>query len=321
MRAPHHPLVKKHRPSPTVSQTQATVNDGIAAAHRWGHLRRAKESVDRRIMTSVLPPLARRWSHDVTSDLTVGRLLVLAPHPDDETLGCGATVIRTLLSGGDALVVCATDGRSFPAVGDPKVMGATRRGELAAATEVLGVNPEQVRILDFPDGELSRHEDSLAASLATLVRSWQPTTVLVSAVCDPHPDHAALGRAARRAMAGQAGALFEYMVWGWVNPTRWLLGTRSFRNGGAARVSRAVTVRTEGMLATKRDALCCHRSQFGLSAPMSELSAGDGSQSQFLANFFGEFEIFFPVNAEGRDHAGFQGRSQSRLIAGPMDRR
>ncbi len=265
-------------------------------------------------MTAVLPGLARRWSHDVTSDLTVGRLLVLAPHPDDETLGCGATVIRTLLRGGDVLVLAATDGRSSVAEVDPKVMAATRRRELAAATEVLGLSPEQVRILGFPDGELSRHEDSLAASLAAVVRSWQPASVLVSAVCDPHPDHAALGRAARRAMAGQQGALFEYMVWGWVNPTRWLLGTRSFRNGGAARVSRAVTVRTEGVLATKREALRCHRSQYGLLASTFGLSAGDGlPQSPFLANGFGEFEVFFPANAEGLNLAGFPVRSQSRL--------
>ncbi len=265
-------------------------------------------------MTAVLPGVARRWSRDVTSDLTAGRLLVLAPHPDDETLGCGATVIRTLLRDGDVLVATATDGRSSLAEVDPEVMAATRRSELAAATEVLGLSPEQVRILGFPDGELSRHEDSLAASLAALVRSWQPARVLVSAACDPHPDHAALGRAARRAMAGQQGALFEYMVWGWVNPTRWLLGTRSFRNGGAARLSRAVTVRTEGVLATKREALRCHRSQYGQLASTFGLSAGDGvSRSPFLANGFGEFEVFFPVNAEGLKLAGFPVRSQSRL--------
>ena len=266
------------------------------------------------MITDVLPPLARRWSHDATSDLTGGRLLVLAPHPDDETLGCGATVIRTVLRGGDVLVLAATDGRSAQPEADPKVMAATRRGELAAATKVLGLSPEQVRILDFPDGELSRHEEPLTDSLAALVRSWQPTTVLVSAVCDPHPDHAALGRAARRAMAGQKGALFEYMVWGWVYPTRWLLGTRSFRNGGAARVSRAVTVRTEGVLATKREALRCHRSQYGRLASTSGLPAGDGlPQSSFLANFFGEFEVFFPVNAKGLNLAGLPVRSPSRV--------
>lgn len=291
-----------------------TVDQKNAATQRWGHVRRAKTAVDRRMITDVLPPLARRWSHDATSDLTGGRLLVLAPHPDDETLGCGATVIRTILRGGDVLVLAATDGRSAQPEADPKVMAATRRGELAAATKVLGLSPEQVRILGFPDGELSRHEDPLAASLAALVRSWQPTTVLVSAVCDPHPDHAALGRAARRAMAGQKGALFEYMVWGWVYPTRWLLGTRSFRNGGAARVSRAVTVRTEGVLATKREALRCHRSQYGRLASTSGLPAGEGlPQSSFLANFFGEFEVFFPVNAKGLNFAGLPVRSPSRL--------
>ena len=296
-----------------------TVDKRSAVAQRWGHLRRVKDHLGRvkaaarmKLMTAVLPP--QRWSHDVTCDLTGGRLLVLAPHPDDETLGCGATVIRTLLRGGDVFVLVATDGRGFPADMDPKVVAATRRGELAAATGVLGMSPERVWMLGFPDGELSRHEDQLVASLAALVRSWQPTTVLVSAICDPHPDHAALGRAARRAMAGQTGALFEYMVWGWENQTRWLLEIRSFKNGGAARVSRAVTVRTEGVLATKREAFWCYRSQFGLSSSTSGLSEVCGlSRSPFLAHFFGEFEVFFPVNAEGLNLAGFPVRSESRL--------
>ena len=264
-------------------------------------------AVDRRMMIAVLPPLVRRWSHDVTRQLTAGRLLVLAPHPDDETLGCGATVARTLIGGGEVLVVIATDGRLASMDGDPDVMAATRRRELAAATEVLGLTPGQVRALAFPDRDLSGYEMALTDSLATVVRSWRPTVVLVTAACDPNPDHAALGRAARRAMAGQAGALFEYMVWGWMKPTLWLLGSLGFSNDGrgAARASHAATVRTEGFLPTKRAALSCHQSQLAPSAPAVGLPPGDGIlTAEFLANFLESFEVFFPVNAEALSLAG-----------------
>jgi len=265
-------------------------------------------------MTVVLPPLVRRWSHDVTHQLTTGRLLVLAPHPDDETLGCGATLARTLIGGGDVLVVMATDGRLAQVDGDPDAMAAIRRDELAAATELLGLPPEQVLKLNFPDRDLSSHERELADSLAAVVRSWEPSTVLVTAECDPNPDHRALGRAARRAMAGQAGALFEYMVWGWMKPTRWLVGSLGFSNagGGASRMDRVATVRTEGVLPIKRAALSCHRSQLGPSAPIAGLPAGDGILSgQFLANFFGSFEVFFPANPEALALAGFPVRRSS----------
>jgi LmbE family N-acetylglucosaminyl deacetylase len=290
------------------------MKSGASAPGRpWRALRRSKAAVDKKLMSAVLPRLARSWTHDVTADLTAGRLLVLAPHPDDETLGCGATVIRSLRQGSDVLVVVATDGRSVRPDGDPNVMAVTRRNEVAAATKVLGLTAERVRILDFLDGDLHSHEDTLAACLTALVRSWQPTTVLVSAVCDPHPDHAALGRAARRAVVGENVALFEYMIWGWVNPTRWFLGSRCFTRGGAARVSRAVTVRTEGALSTKRAALCCHRSQFGPSVFTTAPSAGDRpSASSFLTNFFGDVEVFFPVNARSLSLAGFDVQTRNK---------
>lgn len=297
--------------SRTASWARVNIKRVLRSLARWGPLSRARVAVDGRMMTALLPPLVRRWSHDATQQLTASRLLVLAPHPDDETIGCGATVARTLTGGGEVLVVTATDGRLARMDGDPDVMAATRRRELAAAAEVLGLTPLQVRTLDFPDRDLNGHEMALTDSLATVIRSWQPSVVLVTGVCDPNPDHAALGRAARRAMAGQSGALFEYMVWGWVKPTLWLLGSLGYSNHGrgAARANHAVTVQTEGFLSTKRQALSCHQSQLGPSAPAVGLPAGDGAlNAEFLANFLGSFEVFFPVNAEAQRLAGIPAR-------------
>lgn len=300
----------------TVIRARAGITRGMTALARWGPLARARAAVDRGITIGILVPLVRRWSRDATCQITSGRLLVLAPHPDDETLGCGATIARTLLRGGDVLVVVATDGRSPLAHVDPDVMAATRRGELACATEALGLLPEQVLTLGFPDRELTQQQGPLIASLTALVRSWQPSIVLVTARRDPHPDHAALGKAARHVMAGQAGALFEYMVWGWMQPTRWLgLGAFGFPigHGGAERVRRAAVVRTGRMLATKRAAMSCHRSQLGPSANRVGLLAGHGAlNGEFLAHFFGNFEVFFPVNAEAVSLAGFKIRASAR---------
>ena len=291
---------------------------------RLARARRARDGIDKG-MSAVMPALVRSLAQDVTHQMTAGRLLVLAPHPDDETLGCGATVAQTLRQTGNVLVLVATDGRLGRSDFDPDAMAATRRLELAAATKALGLIPEQVRSLGFPDGQLNSYQDDLTASLVALMRSWEPTTVLVTAMCDRNSDHAALGQAARQAMEGRTGALFEYIVWGWMQPTRWL-GLETFRflntGGGAKLVSRAVTVRTEGMLAIKRAAMSCHLSQLGPSAPMVGLPSGVGPlTAQFLGKFFGSVEVFFPANAEALAFADAQaagGRSVWNVIGGHL---
>ena len=205
---------------------------GITALAAWGPLSRARDSVDGKLMRDVLPRLVQRWSLDVTQPLTSGRLLVIAPHPDDETLGCGATIARNLDVGGEVLVVIATDGEQARRDGDPAAMRTLRLAELARAMEALGLKLTQLRTLGFPDGGLTRHESAVADSIGAILRTWLPDNVLVTAACDLHPDHSALGRAARKAMANSQGALFEYMIWGWLQPTRWLVRAFAIPNGG-----------------------------------------------------------------------------------------
>lgn len=134
-----------------------------------------------------------------------GPVLVVAPHPDDETIGCGGALARHVDAGDRVTVVVATSGEASG--GGSPGLGATREAECRAACAALGVPPPL--FLRLPDGALSDHVDELSDALRTVDPA--PAVVYAPAVLDPHPDH----RAANRALAGAglAAAVFGYEVW------------------------------------------------------------------------------------------------------------
>lgn len=117
------------------------------------------------------------------SDLKGERLLVLAPHPDDEVIGCGGVVAQHLQSGRAVTVVIATDGGG---AGD----SAGREAESLRGLAKLGA-PVDVRFLRFADRSLG---DDAASPLREILASVKPDLVLVPSPIEIHPDHFALSR-------------------------------------------------------------------------------------------------------------------------------
>ncbi|MGE0442311.1 MAG: PIG-L deacetylase family protein [Gemmatimonadales bacterium] len=113
------------------------------------------------------------------------RMLVIAPHPDDEVLGAGGLIARTAAAGGSVLVAIVTKGMSPPF--DPELI-ATGRREAGEAHALLGVG--ETVFLDFPAAALDTvaHRD-LNAALAELSRRFRPDTVLLPFPGDIHADH------------------------------------------------------------------------------------------------------------------------------------
>src|SRR4051794_19856669 len=118
-------------------------------------------------------------------DLRGERLLVLAPHPDDEVIGCGGLVKLHLLDGRPVHVVVATDGAQ---AGD----AAQRESESRAALASLG--NATIEFLRFPDRELANARE-LGDRLAAILREWKPDLIAVTSPLEIHPDHVALSRA------------------------------------------------------------------------------------------------------------------------------
>lgn len=145
------------------------------------------------------------------------RLIVVAPHPHDETLGVGAMIAQLIASGVDVRVVSVSDGGAAQpgATLSGRIrLSTTRRYELRRATSVLGVAPP-VR-LGLPDGELGKHEDRLTAALVDILRTAGPNTWCAAPWRrDGHRDYEAVGRAAAAACSRTGAALLEYPVWMW----------------------------------------------------------------------------------------------------------
>jgi LmbE family N-acetylglucosaminyl deacetylase len=208
--------------------------------------------------------------------------LVLAPHPDDETLGVGATIMRKVDAGTPVHLVVATDGSKSPP-GDPAEVTALRSAELRAACAVLGLSEGDVTRLPFVDAELAENEEALVSAIAEVVAARCPAEVLVTAEDDPHEDHAVLGRATRRALAGTGVNMLTYPIWQFDRPA---LLVRHLRPG-----RRPELVRTDGYRERKRQAVAAYPSQMA-----AHNDDPEGLRPNFLPNFDGPYEMFFPVD-------------------------
>jgi LmbE family N-acetylglucosaminyl deacetylase len=218
-------------------------------------------------------------ARDASQVVAAGKLLVVAPHPDDETIACGALLAASAARGLRPVVVCVTDGRYGLEGADPDRCAEIRRSELAASAEILGIAPGDVVMLGYEDSTVSAHVDQLTEDLCKLVREIEPRVLATSSLCDLHADHAAVAQAARRACRGSGIRLLEYVVWGWQHPFSWMA-----RPGCLRRLGRPVKVSASSKNATKLEALACYRSQAEPGGPL-----GPGFSSFFLQ----PHELFF----------------------------
>jgi LmbE family N-acetylglucosaminyl deacetylase len=226
-----------------------------------------KESL-RRICVAFAAALLRASSRPYISP--AGGALIVAPHADDETLGCGGFIAAQSAADRQVDVVFLTDSAgSHP--GHPRLSRAAlaemRRSEACAALAVLGVGLERTHFLDLPDGGLDRLAPE-AIRLATdrleqLMRRLRPAEVFAPYLLGGSTEHAAANRLASCALAASGGGLLmEYPIWAWWNPFR--LRSRFGRR------SSNFQLRLGPWLAVKLAALACHRSQVAPIPPAHE---------------------------------------------------
>ena len=139
--------------------------------------------------------------------------MVLAAHPDDETLGVGGLMHDLVAAGCTVVVVVASDGEaSHPqARTTPDWLARTRREECRSGLRRLGVR--EVVFLGIADGKVGVPDQPLVELIDRHLDAG--TVVIAPWTGDGHPDHERLGEAAATAARGVGARLWFYPIWLW----------------------------------------------------------------------------------------------------------
>lgn len=131
-----------------------------------------------------------------TDDLAAKSLLVVAPHYDDEVLGCGGLIARCLAEEAVVRVLFLTDGGGDRRGDERVAYTARRRQEAAAAAAVLGLSG--THHLELPDGRLGDHLDAVGKAIEGLLLSQRPDHLLITSPLEVSRDHRAAFAALHR---------------------------------------------------------------------------------------------------------------------------
>jgi LmbE family N-acetylglucosaminyl deacetylase len=201
----------------------------------------------------VIVPLVSEtvWSAELT-DLRIWNppnqpVLIIAPHPDDETLGIGGLIAAQERRGVDVVVAAVTDGEN--AYPNTPGLARLRQDEQISALTRLGVRNQNIIRFGLPDGGVASREQELMERLAPLICG--DTHVMAPWHGDFHPDHEACGRAAEKLVRRIGATLTFYFFWTWHFGSLASVGYLPLRNFSL----------DEELLRAKADALSCYRSQ------------------------------------------------------------
>jgi LmbE family N-acetylglucosaminyl deacetylase len=153
-----------------------------------------------------------RWVGDVPEFRP--KVVMAAPHPDDEVLGVAGILSWLVGHGADVVIVAVTDGTASHARSrriTPEQLTVRRIAERNDALARIGLADVPIRRLRFPDAEVTRYEHEVGDALCEHLDA--ETTLLVPWRRDGHPDHEAVGWAGLRASCRTGAGFFEVPIW------------------------------------------------------------------------------------------------------------
>jgi len=218
------------------------------------------------------------------------RILILAPHPDDESIATGGLIQIARSAGAAVRVIVLTDGDNNPWPqrwiekrwridgAARQRWGARRRAEARAALRVLGVDADDAAaFLGLPDMGLTdllmRNDQEIIRTLRAQIDEFRPSVLIMPAVSDRHPDHSATHILARAALApSPLPHLYTFAV-----------------HGRSATLPTASVALTQQQRDIKRAAILAHQTQMRLSrrrflryadsAELFQIGTGPSSES------------------------------------------
>lgn len=226
-------------------------------------------------------------------------VLVIAPHPDDETLGCGGALALLQSLACRVNVIVISDGtmshprsRKYPA---PK-LSSLREAETRTATAILGIEESAVDFLRLPDGAIPTQGSPDFSAAVKMCRdritALTPDTVFLPWRFDPHPDHRATWHIVHQALVEvhshaplhtqSLPRLIEYPIWDWDETQRGDLPTSDRITAWRLDISDVVEV--------KKQAIAAYRSQ--TTHLIDDDPEGFRLTPEMLANFTRNWEVY-----------------------------
>ena len=220
--------------------------------------------------------------------------LIVVPHPDDETFGCGGLIKLKCSAGVPVRIILLTDGE---AIGSglserPEVVVMARRSGFMEACQRLGLEVDSLRWLHLPDGKLPHPEEAgfseAVKALAMEIEEFDPREIYCPHAMDVRSDHIAATLITREAqrLRDRACEIFYYPVWMWYHASSGLAQRLDLRGAWRLDISAVLSAKKQAMAAYLEAPKTNQGNPFCGKLPWS-----------FLWNFRRSYEVFFPAAA------------------------
>ena len=226
------------------------------------------------------------------STLISSPVLVVAPHPDDETLGCGGAIALLRDLGCDVRVLVVSDGtmshprsHKYPAA----ALRDLREQETRSAMATLGVDSEAITFLRLKDSAVPTMEApgirSVVSACCNYLAETAAQTIFLPWRYDPHSDHRASSELIRTALVylSIAPRVIEYPIWDWDQSQRGDLSNPEQFVGWRLDIS--------SVMDRKRQAIAAYRSQ--TTDLIDDDPASFRLEPEMLAKFLRPWEVYF----------------------------
>ena len=225
------------------------------------------------------------------SSIAADSALVVAPHPDDETLGCGGAIALLRAAACAVWVLVMSDGtlshpRSvrYPA---PRLR-VLREKETLEALSILGISQTETSFFRFQDGSVPNSESSEFQEAVNrchkFLQTLRPKTIFLPWRFDPHPDHRSTWELIRTAVVtlDYLPRMIEYPIWDWDATQRGDQLERGRFSGWRLDIG--------SVLEMKQDAIAAYRSQ--ITDLIDDDPAGFRLTPEMLENFAYPWELY-----------------------------
>lgn len=225
------------------------------------------------------------------NEVACSSALIVAPHPDDETLGCAGAIalLRSLNCHVEVLVI--SDGTlshpgslKYPA---DKLL-ALREAETLSAMKLLGVEASAVTFWRMQDGSIATQYESAVASCRAYITEIAPEIIFLPWRYDPHPDHRATWKLIKAALDDLhlSPRLIEYPIWDWDWEQR--------RSLPASLEVTTWRLNISAVVELKQQAIATYRSQ--ITDLIDDDPEGFRLSAEMLANFTRPWEVYIEEN-------------------------